>query len=147
MPGNLRRMLGWRLRVRTACLSNVCRLHTEVHMSARRFSWAFMLRLTGALLLAAPALCRAQNAPADLSAAPSDVESSKFQFIGRITGSAVFVRAGARDVDYPVIKIENGAQVTVVGERFGWLKIVPPEGSFCYVASAFVERHGGGAGG
>src|SRR5207237_5115745 len=33
----------------------------------------------------------------------------------------------------------------VVGIKFEWLKIVPPEGSFCYVAKAYVEKRGDGS--
>ena len=40
------------------------------------------------------------------------------------------------------MKLNTGAKVTVVGERFEWLKVVPPEGSFCYIAKAFVDRNG-----
>jgi len=43
------------------------------------------------------------------------------------------------------MKLDKGAQVTVVGARFEWLKIVPPDGSFCYVAKAYVEKHGDGS--
>jgi hypothetical protein len=34
--------------------------------------------------------------------------------------------------------------VTVVGVKFDWLKIAPPEGSYCYVAKAYVEKRGNG---
>ena len=35
--------------------------------------------------------------------------------------------------------------MTVVGIKFDWLKIAPPEGSFCYVAKAYVEKRGDGS--
>jgi hypothetical protein len=42
------------------------------------------------------------------------------------------------------MKLDRGAHVTVVGIRFDWLKIVPPDGSFCYVAKAYTEKRGDG---
>jgi hypothetical protein len=44
------------------------------------------------------------------------------------------------------MKLNTGAQVTVVGVKFDWLKILPPEGSFCYVAKAFVDKGAGDSG-
>lgn len=116
-------------------------------MTARRFSGAYKLILTVSFAL--PLVCglapaRADDASGSPDAASGDIVNAKFQFIGRVNGPSVFVRAGASDVDYPVMKLDSGAQVTVVGERFGWLKIMPPDGSFCYVAKAYVEKHGDG---
>jgi hypothetical protein len=37
--------------------------------------------------------------------------------------------------------------VTVVGMKLDWLKIVPPDGSFCYISKAFVDRNGDGTAG
>lgn len=76
--------------------------------------------------------------------APPDVENSKYQFVGVVNSNAVFVRSGPSENDYATIKLDKGAQVKVVGIRFEWLKVVPPEGSFCYVAKAFVDRRGDG---
>jgi hypothetical protein len=42
------------------------------------------------------------------------------------------------------MKLDKGAEVTAVGLRFEWLKVVPPEGSFCYAAKAYIDRHGDG---
>src|SRR3954470_1384414 len=73
-----------------------------------------------------------------------EVGNSKYQFAGVINSSAVFIRSGPSDNDYATLKLDKGAEVTVVGIRFEWLKIVPPEGSFCYVAKAYVNRAGNG---
>src|SRR5450432_2710295 len=80
---------------------------------------------------------------AEDSAAP-DVENSKFQIAGTVNSTA-YVRSGASENDYPTMKLDKGADVTVVGERFNWLKIQPPPGSFCYVAKAYVNRAGNGS--
>jgi SH3-like domain-containing protein len=90
-------------------------------------------------LLAAPRFVRAQEAT------DPGIENSKYQAEGLINANAVYVRSGASDNDYPVMKLEKGAPVHVVGMRFEWLKIAPPEGSFCYVSKAYVDRHGDGS--
>ena len=57
------------------------------------------------------------------------IENSKYQADGLINANAVYVRSGASDNDYPVMKLDKGAPVHVVGMKFEWLKIAPPEGS------------------
>src|SRR3954468_13996931 len=73
-----------------------------------------------------------------------EVENSKFSTSGVIMSNAVFVRCGPGDNYYPTLKLDRGAKVKVVGAKFDWLKVVPPEGSFCYVARLYVDRHGDG---
>jgi uncharacterized protein YgiM (DUF1202 family) len=81
-------------------------------------------------------------APESVESQP-DVANSNYQVEG-VVNASVFVRSGPQDSYYSTMKLEKGAKVTVVGERFGWLKIVPPEGSFCYVAKVYVEKTGDG---
>src|SRR5437762_14383948 len=85
-------------------------------------------------------------ARADDPATPvPEIDNSRFQFEGRVNGSAVYIRSAPSENDYPTMKLEQGQTVTVVGLKFDWLKIVPPEGSFCYVAKAYVEKRGDGS--
>src|SRR5689334_511789 len=110
--------------------------------------------VTAAFVAAVPTSARAQDATTPPAAAGAtaaaaanpigDIENAKFQFEGRITSNAVYVRSGPSENDYPTTKLDNGATVTVVGVKFDWLKILPPDGSFCYVAKAFVEKRGDG---
>ena len=71
------------------------------------------------------------------------VENANFQFKGKIK-STVFVRSGPSNNFYPTMKLDRDAEVTVVGIKYDWLKIVPPPGSFSYVPRAYVERRGDG---
>jgi SH3-like domain-containing protein len=71
------------------------------------------------------------------------VENSKFQFSGQTNANAVLVRSGPSDNYYITTKLDKGAPVTVVGIKFEWLKIVPPEGSFSVVAKNLVTRDEG----
>lgn len=108
---------------------------------ARRFTSTLVFASVALLvLLAAPRLVRAQDASAE-----PGIENSKYQADGLINANAVYVRSGASDNDYPVMKLDKGAPVHVVGMRFEWLKITPPEGSFCYVSKAYVDRYGDGS--
>ncbi|MBV8781260.1 MAG: hypothetical protein JO353_07670, partial [Phycisphaerae bacterium] len=63
---------------------------------------------------------------------------------GEVNANDVFVHSGPSENDYATMKLEHGTKVTVVGIRFDWLKVLPPEGSFCYVAKVFTERRGDG---
>lgn len=74
----------------------------------------------------------AQNVPA--------VENSRFQFAGKINAPAVQVRSGPGENYYATTKLDKGVAVTVVGIKFEWLKIVPPQGSFSVVAKAFIQK-------
>ena len=40
------------------------------------------------------------------------------------------------------MQLNKGDKVTVVGHKFDWLKIAPPQGSFSYVAKIYVDRDG-----
>lgn len=93
-----------------------------------------------------PVTARAQEAPADEEGNvrhQGPVENANFQFKGKIK-STVFVRSGPSNNFYPTMKLDKGAEVTVVGIKYDWLKIVPPPGSFSYVPRAYVERRGDG---
>src|SRR5262245_20337611 len=86
-----------------------------------------------ASLLLAPPLLRAAD-----EAAP-DMQNTKYQEEGKINSNAVYIRSGPSENDYPTMKLDRGAPITVVSARqgFDWLKILPPDGSYCYVAKAY----------
>jgi SH3-like domain-containing protein len=71
-----------------------------------------------------------------------DVANSKYQIDGVINVDSVYVRSGPGEGYYPTQELTKNAPVTVVGIKFDWLKILPPQGSFSYVGSVFVDRVG-----
>jgi uncharacterized protein YgiM (DUF1202 family) len=75
---------------------------------------------------------------------PPAVENSKYQISGVINSGPVNVRSGPGEGYYATQMLDKGASVTVVGIKFDWLKITPPEGSFSYVGSVFVDRSADG---
>lgn len=95
--------------------------------------------LSASLLAPLPAF--AQDTDAKMA---EPVENGKQPVQAVINANAVYVHSGAGQNYYQTGKLSKGDKVTVVGAKFDWLKIVPPEGSFSYVAQAFVERAGDG---
>ena len=81
----------------------------------------------------------AQVAP---PSAQPEVANSRFQFLGATNAASVQIRSGPGENYYATAKVDKGMPVTVVGVKFDWLKIVPPEGSYSVVAKAFVSREG-----
>ena len=105
-------------------------------MLARNLLFAFTVSI--ASLAIVPTFVRAEDTP------QQEIENSKFQAVGSINSNAVYIRSGASENDYPTMKLDRGQQITVVGIRGDWLKIAPPDGSYCYVAKAYVDRRGDG---
>jgi hypothetical protein len=109
-------------------------------MLARLPKFRLFFTALACLALCAPRVTHAQDAT------PSpDEGNSRFQFEGVVNANSVYVHSGPNENDYPTMKLDRGAHVTVVGIRFDWLKIIPPDGSFCYVAKAYTEKRGDGS--
>jgi uncharacterized protein YgiM (DUF1202 family) len=101
--------------------------------------------------MACPVLSRAEQ-PAEAPAAPAEaaqpaIDNAQNTVGGLINANAVFVRCGAADSSYPTMRLDKGARVNVVGMKADWLKIVPPDGSFCVILKAYVDRTGDGSSG
>jgi hypothetical protein len=116
--------------------------HGGAYMASRSpLSHALILSMALACpVLLIPMLSFGQDAPVN-----PDEGNSKFQFEGVVNANSVYVHSGPNENDYPTMKLDRGAHITVVGIRFDWLKIVPPDGSFCYVAKAYTEKRGDGS--
>lgn len=76
------------------------------------------------------------------STAPLRGQTPGFPWEGEISGSNVYVRSGAGANWYPTTKLNAGDRVLVLGEKFGWYQVTPPQGSFSYIDMAMVERKG-----
>jgi len=74
----------------------------------------------------------------------SEIDSGQYTFSGLVNANGTLVRSGPSESDYPTLRLEQGTRLTVVGMRFDWLKVLPPDGSFCLVPQAFVEKRGDG---
>lgn len=118
-------------------------LHMEVLMKLSSFAAASLLSL--AIIGAFPTVgLRAQDAAAPV-AATADTELTKYQYTGVLNADNVYIRSGPGENDYPVTKLSKGDPVTVVGVKVDWLKILPPDGTYCLVSKALVDRRGDGS--
>jgi uncharacterized protein YgiM (DUF1202 family) len=74
-----------------------------------------------------------------------DVANSKYQIDGVVNVDSVYVRSGPGEGYYPTQTLAKGTAITVVGIKYDWLKILPPENSFSYVGAVFVDKSADGA--
>src|SRR5947208_2203375 len=114
-------------------------MRTEVAMTRGHLTTITLIGLS---------LCISPNAfaPAPDAAAPvPDVKNSNYQWKAVVNANGVLIRSGAGDNYYPTQRLDKGTNVIVVGNKFDWLKIIPPEGSFSYVAKTYVEKTGDGS--
>ncbi len=81
------------------------------------------------------------GAPAETAApAPAAAKPTGDSSIGYIKGNNVYIRSGFSTNYYPVTKLNKGDEVKIVGEEFGWLKIVPPAGTYSLVDKTYIDR-------
>jgi len=73
------------------------------------------------------------------------VENANYIF-SALTNATAMVRSGPAESYYATMKLGRDSPLTVVGIKYDWLKIVPPEGSFSYVAKQYVEKQADGTG-
>ena len=60
-------------------------------------------------------------------------------YIGAVDGTNVHVRSGNSMQYYKCTKLSRPARVTVVGESDGWVKILPPAGTFSVISREYVR--------
>lgn len=111
-------------------------------MLPRRATRVLAVSILSLTPLSFTATALGQAGPVDPAA---EIDNARFATIGQVNANSVFVRSGPSENDYPVLRMDRGDKLTVVGMRFEWLKVKPPEGAFCYVAKAFVDRRGDGS--
>ncbi len=93
----------------------------------------------GAWVVRLPAETAEKPKPAEEA---SDQPKAGFPYVGEATGDSVYVRCRPDQNWYPTTRLKRGDRVEVFGEQFGWLKIRPPRGSFCYIDKTLVTREG-----
>jgi len=62
-----------------------------------------------------------------------------FPYLAQPVSGKVNIRSGGGTAYYSCGKLKSGVNVTVVAEEFGWAKIVPPEGSFSWIAKKYIN--------
>ena len=66
-------------------------------------------------------------------------DSGTFPYLAQPVSGNVNIRSGGGTVYYRCGKLKAGVNVTVVAEEFGWAKIVPPKGSYSWIAQKYVD--------
>ncbi|MBN2456132.1 MAG: hypothetical protein JXB29_06305 [Sedimentisphaerales bacterium] len=92
-------------------------------------------------LICSLALARPESATSEKpvpAAEVNDVNSIALPYIAEITGHDVHIRSGPGTNYYSCGKVKTGDRVTVVGTKFSWSQIVPPAGSFSWIAQQYV---------
>ncbi len=71
----------------------------------------------------------------------SSVETGapSFPYVAQITADDIYVRSGPGTNYYHCSKLNKGDKVVVVGSKFSWSRIVPPEGSFSWISKQYVS--------
>jgi uncharacterized protein YgiM (DUF1202 family) len=62
-----------------------------------------------------------------------------FPFLAEITSDDVYIRSGPGTQYYNCGKARKDDKVKVVGNKFSWLQIVPPAGSFSWVSKQYIQ--------
>jgi len=90
-----------------------------------------------------PVLAQATTQPVDQTppqTIPAPAKPVTRAQVGYVTGNNVYVRSGFHQNYYPVTKLNRGDKVEILGEEFGWLKIVPPTGTYSLIEKGYVDK-------
>ena len=72
-------------------------------------------------------------------AAGPEIETPPFPYAALITADDVSIRSGPGTNFYHCGKFKKGDRVKVVARQFSWSRIVPPAGSFSWIAMQYVK--------
>jgi hypothetical protein len=98
------------------------------------------LLILGALVLSSVGFIRAQGTVGTEESPGDDLTTlPSLPYIAEVIGADVNVRSGAGSAFYDTGKLNAPVRVTVVGHMHGWSEIIPPNGSFSWVAKEYVQ--------
>ncbi len=118
----------------------VCWLKRPVSQKTARLAlWLAAGAFAAAVLSTAAPADAQQDAPA---ATVGDSILAQQQFAGIATRDGVVVRSGASESDLAVATLSIGEEITVIHARKPYLRVLPPEGTFCLVPKARVNVRG-----
>jgi len=87
----------------------------------------------------------AATGPVEGAAGP-EIETPPFPYDAVITADDVYIRSGPGTNFYHCGKFKKGDRVKVVARQFSWSRIVPPAGSFSWIAMQYVKIDPAGPG-
>ena len=104
------------------------------------------LRFSLVIIVAAiclPSIAAQPANPAQASAAEAPDANAlnlpAFPFLAEVTNDDVYIRSGPGTQYYNCGKAKKGDKVKVVGNKFSWLQIVAPAGSYSWISKQFVQ--------
>ena len=103
-----------------------------------RFS---IIVLVAAICLPAIASRPANTAQVDAvpAAEANALNLPAFPFLAEITSDDVYIRSGPGTQYYNCGKARKDDKVKVVGNKFSWLQVVPPAGSYSWISKQYVQ--------
>ncbi|MBW8015148.1 MAG: hypothetical protein FVQ82_03105 [Planctomycetes bacterium] len=75
----------------------------------------------------------------DLPETAISYDTISYPYLAQPVSGRVNIRSGGGIAFYPCGKLKEGVNITVVAEELGWAKIVPPKGSFSWIAKKYVD--------
>lgn len=69
----------------------------------------------------------------------NDVARPAFPYAAEIVADDVYIRSGPGTNYYFCGKLNKGDRVKIVSDRYSWLRIVPPKGSYSWISKQYVE--------
>jgi uncharacterized protein YgiM (DUF1202 family) len=100
------------------------------------------VQVIGLTILCVISLASAEQKPAALGVsdiAPPEANNIEFPYIGEVTGSELNVRSGPGMNFYSCGKISSPLRVIVAEQKFTWVRILPPPGSFSWIFKQYVQ--------
>ena len=73
------------------------------------------------------------------SGTSGETAAPSFPYVAQIISDDVYIRSGPGTNYYHCSKLNKGEKVIVVGSKFSWSRIVPPEGSFSWISKQYVS--------
>ncbi len=77
--------------------------------------------------------------PAETQTGANDVARPAFPYVAEIVADDVYIRSGPGTNYYFCGKLNKGDSVKIVSDRYSWLRIVPPKGSYSWISKQYVE--------
>ncbi|HBG77869.1 MAG TPA: hypothetical protein DDW84_03320 [Phycisphaerales bacterium] len=100
------------------------------------------VQVIGLTTLCVISLAFAEQKPAALGSsdiAPPEANEITFPYIGEVTGSQLNVRSGPGMNFYSCGKINSPLRVIVAEQKFTWVRILPPPGSFSWIFKQYIQ--------
>lgn len=123
--------------------SNKQRSLTPTHLDSRR---SFRLKptvrtgLMALLLAVGPVWGQAPaTTPPSTTATQSANPQTDTEWVAEVSGNNVYVRSGPSTNHYPVVKLDAGSKVTIVGREAPWYEIQPPVGAQSLIHQNYVD--------